>query len=171
MLGGLAASHHAGILHRDIKPANVLLAEDGTARLADFGIAKSIEGGDATATGIVLGTAAYLAPERLAGRAATAQSDLYAVGAVLYEALAGRKPFTAETPLAMLRAIDRHAPPPLRDLRPELEPRSRPPWSGPWPPTRATGSPPPGRWPTPSGRRAGGRVMDPRPRRPRRLWR
>ena len=122
VLGGLAASHHAGILHRDIKPANVLLAEDGTARLADFGIAKSVEGGDATATGIILGTAAYLAPERLAGHAATAQSDLYAVGAVLYEALAGRKPFTAETPLAMLRAVDRHAPPPLCDLRPELDP-------------------------------------------------
>ena len=122
VLGGLAASHHAGILHRDIKPANVLLAEDGTARLADFGIAKSIEGGDATATGVVLGTAAYLAPERLAGRAATAQSDLYAVGAVLYEALAGRTPFGAETPLARLRAIDRHAPSPLRDLRPELNP-------------------------------------------------
>ena len=122
LLAGLAASHQAGILHRDIKPANVLLAEDGTARLADFGIAKSIEGGDATATGVILGTAAYLAPERLAGRAATAQSDLYAVGAVLYEALAGRKPFTAETPLSLRRAIDQHAAPPLRDLRPELEP-------------------------------------------------
>ena len=125
VLGGLAASHHAGILHRDIKPANVLLAEDGTARLADFGIAKSIEGGDATATGVVLGTAAYLAPERLAGHAATAQSDLYAVGAVLYEALAGRTPFSAETPLARLRAIDRHAASPLRDLRPELNPGAR----------------------------------------------
>ena len=122
VLGGLAACHHAGILHRDIKPANVLLAADGTARLADFGIAKSIEGGDATATGIVLGTLAYLAPERLAGHAATAQSDLYAVGAVLYEALAGRKPFTAEAPLAGLRAIDRLPPPPLSDLRPELDP-------------------------------------------------
>jgi serine/threonine protein kinase len=122
VLGGLAASHRAGILHRDIKPANVLLAEDGTARLADFGIAKSIEGGDATATGLILGTVAYLAPERLAGGAATAQSDLYAVGAVLYEALAGRKPFTAETPFAVLGAIDQHPPPPLCDVRPELDP-------------------------------------------------
>ncbi len=121
VLAGLAASHRAGILHRDIKPANVLLAADGTARVADFGIAKSLEGGDATSAGLVLGTAAYLAPERLAGQPATPQSDLYAVGAVLYEALAGRKPFDADTPLGMLRAIEDHPPPALHGLQPSLD--------------------------------------------------
>src|SRR5205085_5453763 len=68
----LAASHAAGVLHRDVKPGNVLLAADGTAKVGDFGIAKSTEGLDLTTTGTIVGTAAYLAPERLAGAPATA---------------------------------------------------------------------------------------------------
>jgi serine/threonine protein kinase len=125
VLAALAASHRAGILHRDIKPANVLFAADGTARVADFGIAKSLECGDATATGLILGTTAYMAPERLAGQPATPQGDLYAVGAMLYEALAGRRPFEADTPLdtlGMLRAIEQQAVVPLHELQPSLDP-------------------------------------------------
>jgi serine/threonine-protein kinase len=121
VLAALAASHRAGILHRDIKPGNVLLTALGTAKVADFGIAKSIEGDDLTATGMVLGTAAYLAPERLAGHPATVESDVYAVGAMLYEALAGDKPFNADTPLAMLRAIENHEPRPLAQAVPDLD--------------------------------------------------
>ncbi|HUP68437.1 MAG TPA: serine/threonine-protein kinase [Acidimicrobiales bacterium] len=96
VLAALGVAHDSGLIHRDIKPGNVLLAEDGTAKLADFGIAKvvekNIEKNDDATTGFLLGTPAYLAPERLAGHPATPASDLYAVGVVLYEALTGRKP-------------------------------------------------------------------------------
>jgi len=121
MLAALSASHEAGILHRDIKPANVLLTADGTAKVSDFGIAKSTEGLHLTSTGIIVGTAAYLAPERVSGRPATPQSDLYAVGVVLYEALSGRKPFDADTPLGILRAVEAHEVPSLARIRPGLD--------------------------------------------------
>lgn len=121
VLGALEASHAAGILHRDIKPGNVLLAADGTAKVGDFGIAKSTEGLNLTSTGMIVGTAAYLAPERVAGQPATPRSDLYAVGVVLYEALSGRKPFEADTPLGLMRAVEAHQPIPLAEARPGLE--------------------------------------------------
>jgi hypothetical protein len=97
-LGALAAAHRFGVLHRDIKPSNILIDDDGHARITDFGIAKSFDAmaasdatSDMTMTGIVLGTPGYLAPERRAGNSATVQSDLYAVGAVMVEALSGRR--------------------------------------------------------------------------------
>jgi serine/threonine protein kinase len=96
----LAAAHRAGILHRDVKPGNILLTETGGAKLADFGIAKSTEGLDHTTTGHVIGTAAYLAPERLDGVPATACSDLYSLAIVLYEALTGEKPVHGDAPIA-----------------------------------------------------------------------
>ncbi|MDP1805885.1 MAG: serine/threonine-protein kinase, partial [Acidimicrobiales bacterium] len=121
VLGALEASHQAGILHRDIKPGNVLLAADGRAKVGDFGIAKSTEGLNLTSTGMIVGTAAYLAPERVAGEPATPQSDLYAVGVVLYEALSGRKPFEADTPIGLMRAVEAHQAIPLAEARPGLE--------------------------------------------------
>ncbi len=97
-LGALAAAHRFGVLHRDIKPSNILLDDDGHARITDFGIAKSFDAlaatdatSDMTMTGVVLGTPGYLAPERRAGHSATVQSDLYSVGAVMVEALSGRR--------------------------------------------------------------------------------
>jgi serine/threonine protein kinase len=129
LLAALGAAHAAGVVHRDVKPANVLMAPDGSAKLADFGIAKAVEGEgmtgtamDLTATGQILGTVAYMAPERLAGRPATVQSDLYSVGVVLYEALTGGRPFAADTPVAMVRAIDQASPAPLPERCPGLEP-------------------------------------------------
>ncbi|HEX2150241.1 MAG TPA: serine/threonine-protein kinase, partial [Actinomycetota bacterium] len=91
MLEALGFAHRAGVLHRDVKPSNVLLTEDGTAKLADFGIAK-MAGQNLTQTGNFVGTAAYLAPERLNGLPAGPESDLYSAGVVAYEALTGDKP-------------------------------------------------------------------------------
>ena len=129
LLGALGAAHSAGLVHRDVKPANVLIAPDGSAKLGDFGIAKAVVDEedpvlqvDHTTTGQLMGTMAYMAPERLAGSPATVQSDVYSVGVVLYEALTGTRPFAAPTPIAMVHAIDQASPAPLRDLCPGLDP-------------------------------------------------
>jgi serine/threonine protein kinase len=90
---GLDALHRRGIVHRDVKPANILLAADGTAVLGDFGLAKSRAWTVLTRTGQVLGTANYLAPEVIRGQSATPLSDLYGLGCVLFECLAGASPF------------------------------------------------------------------------------
>jgi tRNA A-37 threonylcarbamoyl transferase component Bud32 len=123
VLGALGAAHAAGLVHRDVKPGNILIAADGCAKVADFGIAKSLEvAGDITGTGLLVGTPAYLAPERLDGRPATERSDLYALGVVLYEALAGTKPFVGDTPVAMAQAVLHDVPPRLAELRPDVDP-------------------------------------------------
>lgn len=122
VLDALTAAHAAGLMHRDIKPANVLEAGPGNWKVGDFGIAKSIEAVDPglTSTGLIVGTPAYLAPERLAGGAATAQSDLYAVAVVLYEALTGPPPADADTPLVAYGLAQQR--PPLDEARPGLPP-------------------------------------------------
>jgi serine/threonine-protein kinase len=94
---GLAHAHAAGLVHRDIKPQNLLLREDGTLKIADFGIARATEGTALTESGTVLGTAAYLSPEQAAGEEVTGAADIYSLGAVLYELLAGRPPYTFES--------------------------------------------------------------------------
>ena len=119
VLAALGAAHAAGIVHRDVKPGNVLLTPEGTVKVGDFGIAKSVDGADLTTTGMLLGTPAYLSPEQLAGEPATPASDIYAVGVMLYEALTGAKPYTGPTPLALARAVDAGRPTPLRSLRPD----------------------------------------------------
>ncbi len=120
MLEALAFAHRHGVLHRDVKPANVLIAEDGTAKLADFGIAK-IAGQDLTQTGHFIGTATYLAPERLNGLPAGPESDLYSTGIVGYEALTGERPFQADTPLGLIRAINDDPTPSVRARLPGVD--------------------------------------------------
>jgi hypothetical protein len=116
----LAHAHATGILHRDVKPANVLLAEaDGAARLLDFGLAQMAEAETLTAQGDVPGTLAYIAPERLGGAEATEAADVWAVGVMLWESLAGRHPFWQTSMLETARAIERGADP-LASLRPDL---------------------------------------------------
>jgi tRNA A-37 threonylcarbamoyl transferase component Bud32 len=119
----LACAHSNGIVHRDVKPANILIREDGHVKVADFGIAKAGTGGDLTRTGVVMGTAKYLSPEQVSGNPADAGSDIYALGIVLYEMLAGTPPFIGDTELSTAVARLTAAPGSLRDRRPDI-PRS-----------------------------------------------
>jgi serine/threonine protein kinase len=122
VLAALTAAHRAAILHRDIKPGNILLAAEGEVmKVGDFGIAKTPEATN-TLTGQILGTIAYVSPERLAGAPACVADDLYAVGVVGYEALAGHRPFPQENMAALASAILQGRPPPLARLRPDVDP-------------------------------------------------
>jgi tRNA A-37 threonylcarbamoyl transferase component Bud32 len=120
LLGALGEAHEAGIVHRDVKPANVMLLQPKNdadfVKLLDFGIAE-IEG---QGPGGGLGTPAYLSPEQASGAAPDARSDLYSLGAMLYEMVGGRPPFVADNPLAVLSAHLHETPAPLRDLCPEV---------------------------------------------------
>ncbi|HEX4258221.1 MAG TPA: serine/threonine-protein kinase [Streptosporangiaceae bacterium] len=108
---GLQAAHDAGLVHRDIKPANLLLTRDGTVKITDFGISYAADSAPMTASGMLLGTAGYMAPERLGGGPVTGAADLYALGIVGYECLAGSAPFSG-TPLEIAVAHrDRSLPP------------------------------------------------------------
>ncbi|MCB0962861.1 MAG: serine/threonine protein kinase, partial [Acidimicrobiales bacterium] len=118
----LGAAHASGLVHRDVKPANILLASDGRVLVADFGIAKAVEGQDLTGTGTMIGTAKYLAPEQVQGAPVDGRADLYALGVVLYEALAGQPPFAADTDAATALARLQHDPAPLRSHRAEVPP-------------------------------------------------
>jgi Tol biopolymer transport system component len=126
----LAAAHRKGIVHRDLKPANIFLSGSGT-KLLDFGLAKlreRVEAGEQsklpteeasplTGAGTVLGTLAYMAPEQLEGRPADARTDIFALGSVLFEVVTGRRPFTGDTPTAIIAAILTSEPPVVSTLR------------------------------------------------------
>ncbi|MFD6950559.1 serine/threonine protein kinase [Nocardiopsis sp. TSRI0078] len=111
----LAAAHARGVVHRDIKPGNLLVTADGQLKLTDFGIARGDMSVTLTQTGMVMGTAQYISPEQASGRPATSSSDLYALGVVAYECLAGTPPFTGDTPVALALAHTREDPPELPD--------------------------------------------------------
>jgi serine/threonine protein kinase/Tol biopolymer transport system component len=130
----LAAAHAAGVLHRDVKPGNILIGSNGYAKLADFGLAKLVDDGPSgslqrtatrsgannTRAGVVVGTIAYMSPEQAAGLALDARSDVFSFGVVLYELVAGRRPFEGANDLETLKSIAHAAPAPLPDDSPEL---------------------------------------------------
>ena len=101
VLSGLAAAHEAGLAHRDVKPENVLLSQGNAVKVVDFGLARLVSAVRHTKTGMIIGTAAYLAPEQVARGVTDARSDVYAAGVMLFELLTGRQPHTGETPLAV----------------------------------------------------------------------
>jgi serine/threonine protein kinase len=121
VLDALAEAHGVGILHRDVKPGNILFTATGEPKLADFGIAKT-SGTAYTRTGEIVGTLAYLSPERLCNQPATVADDLYAVGVVGYEALGGRRPFPQNDLGPLAHAILHDSPSPLAELRPDAPP-------------------------------------------------
>ncbi len=118
----LDVAHRRGIIHRDIKPQNVLLGEDGRPRLTDFGIAQALSASQLTRTGAVMGSAHYLAPELVRGKPASPRSDIYALGAVMYEMATGRVPFGGDTELAIALAHVEEPPTPPRTFNARLEP-------------------------------------------------
>ncbi len=119
----LAYAHRHGVVHRDIKPGNVLITADGQVKVTDFGIARAIGADEQiTQTGLVMGTATYFSPEQAQGLGVDGRSDIYALGVVLYEMVAGRPPFVGESPVAIANQHVREHPQPPSAFNPELPP-------------------------------------------------
>ncbi len=119
----LARAHHLGIIHRDLKPENILLAEDDTPRLTDFGLVRLVgESARLTGTGMQMGTPYYMAPEAWQGQPLDAQADIWSLGVVLYEMLAGQVPFGGETLVAVMNRVLTAPLPDIKNLRPDAPP-------------------------------------------------
>ncbi|MDF7664070.1 PASTA domain-containing protein [Bifidobacterium sp. ESL0763] len=121
-LDGLSAAHQAGVVHRDIKPENILLNDRGRVQITDFGLAKAVSQATLSTTGMLLGTAAYLAPEIIENNEATPQGDLYSVGIMAWEMLAGQVPFASGNPVTMVFKHVHEDVPPISSVCPGIDP-------------------------------------------------
>src|SRR5213594_3697108 len=119
VLQGLSYAHERGVIHRDVKPSNVRIASDGSVKIMDFGIAR-LQSADVTGSGAIVGTPTYMAPEQITNGAITPATDIFAVGCVLYELLAYRKPFEGETVHGVLYQVLTTDPKPLRTMAPSI---------------------------------------------------
>jgi beta-lactam-binding protein with PASTA domain len=121
ILHAASFAHRHGVIHRDFKPHNVILDDDGNAKVTDFGIARA-GASEMTETGSIMGTAQYLSPEQAQGHAVTAASDLYSIGVMLYEMLAGRLPFEGDSAVSVALKHLSEPPPPISQFRPDVSP-------------------------------------------------
>src|SRR6202163_4286981 len=121
--GALSYAHRHGVVHRDVKPGNVLITEEGTIKVTDFGIARAVNTEESlTQTGAVMGTATYFSPEQAEGMGVDSRSDLYSLGVVLFEMVTGRPPFLGDTPVAVASKHVREHPPAPREINPGVPP-------------------------------------------------
>jgi eukaryotic-like serine/threonine-protein kinase len=112
---GLAEAHRLGVVHRDLKPQNIIIDETGTVRIMDFGIARTFASGGPTGEGMMIGTPDYMAPEQAEGKTADQRTDIYAFGLILYEMVAGKRPFDSDTPISVAMKHKTEIPRPPRD--------------------------------------------------------
>ena len=124
ILAAAAFAHRHGVIHRDFKPHNVIVDESGQAKVTDFGIARA-GASEMTETGSIMGTAQYLSPEQAQGHAVTPASDLYSIGVMLYELLAGRLPFEGDSAVSVALKHLSEPPPPISSCGPTSAPRWR----------------------------------------------
>ncbi|MGB7295314.1 MAG: protein kinase [Candidatus Aminicenantales bacterium] len=117
---GLAEAHRLGVVHRDLKPSNIILDSEGNARIMDFGIARSLTGKGITDSGVMIGTPEYMSPEQVEGKEVDQRSDIYSLGIILFEMLAGCTPFSGDTPLSVAVKQKTEAPPDPRRLNPQI---------------------------------------------------
>jgi pentatricopeptide repeat protein len=120
ILGGLAEAHRLGVVHRDLKPSNIIVDREGSARIIDFGIARSAATKGKTGEGAIIGTPEYMAPEQVEGKPADQRADLYALGVILFEMVTGRPPFEGDTPLSVAVKHKTDPPPDPRALAPQI---------------------------------------------------
>ena len=121
--GALSYAHRHGVVHRDVKPGNVLITEEGTIKVTDFGIARAVNTEESlTQTGAVMGTATYFSPEQAEGMGVDSRSDIYSLGVVIFEMVTGRPPFLGDTPVAVASKHVREHPPAPREINPGVPP-------------------------------------------------